>query len=585
MAPFSLLEMEALIQTSTLGGLVFDYYNQNDFKFAAIQADLNLVLVGHYIDGDWAIDASVDYTIEPDTGYTLGVSIFGTSVSVTVNGQAVVGHVFNSLLNDGGFGLISRDGASVFDDFVVRGDDPDLAMPLPPLVSVSDVTVSEGDSGLASVFVTFSLSKSSDELVTIDYTTTDGSAIASQDYQTATGTVTFAPGETSIQVEFFINSDLLPELDESFNIELSNPVGAQIDYGTGVVTIVNDDVLSLISISDATVSEGDSGLLSVLVTFSLSEASDNPVTVNYTIVDGSAIIGEDYQAATGTVTFAQSETTVQVTIFVIGDVEIESDETFSIVLSDPVDGQIDDGTGVVTILNDDAVPSVTVTALDGSASEAGDVGTFQVTRDLTEGELAIKLGLLGSAITGEDFIITSSGGVWDAESGTLTLADGVGSATFTVTPIDDDAAEGTEKVILSVEPAAGYQVGDLSSAVINIADNDTALPSLSISDAEVIEGNKGKRRVLLTVTLSEPVTETVTVTVSTHQGTALWGDDYRTKVSTITFEPGVTSMQYIVQVHGDKIYELDEVFSVELSDPVGAVIGDGVGEVTIIDDD
>jgi len=89
----------------------------------------------------------------------------------------------------------------------------------------------------------------------------------------------------------------------------------------------------------------------------------------------------------------------------------------------------------------------------------------------------------------------------------------------------------------------------------------------------------------LTITLSEPLTEAVTVTVSTQNGTAWWGEDYREKVGTVYFDPGVTSQQFFVRVLGDKIDESDEWFTVELSDPTGAVIEDSVGVVTIIDDD
>ena len=126
-ATWSLLELEALINTKTTGGLIFDYYDADNFKFAAIDAIADQVVIGHHTSKGWFIDASVDASFETGTSYNLGISMLGTSVSVTLNDQAVVGHVFNSLLTDGFIGLLSKDGATLFDDVVVQGDDPAYA--------------------------------------------------------------------------------------------------------------------------------------------------------------------------------------------------------------------------------------------------------------------------------------------------------------------------------------------------------------------------------------------------------------------------------------------------------------------------
>ncbi len=126
-ATWSLLEFEALIDTETTGGLIFDYYDADNFKFAAIDTIADQVVIGHHTSKGWFIDAEVDTKIKSGTNYNLGISMLGTSVSVTLDGEAVVGHVFNSLLNDGDLGLLSKDGVSSFDYVVARGDDPAYA--------------------------------------------------------------------------------------------------------------------------------------------------------------------------------------------------------------------------------------------------------------------------------------------------------------------------------------------------------------------------------------------------------------------------------------------------------------------------
>jgi chitinase len=101
-----------------------------------------------------------------------------------------------------------------------------------------------------------------------------------------------------------------------------------------------------------------------------------------------------------------------------------------------------------------------------------------------------------------------------------------------------------------------------------------------------IEGNKGPTKAIVNVCLSSPATSTVTVDYATADGTATVADrDYQAKMGTVRFRAGETCRGITVSVKGDSAVEGPETFDVVLSDAVGATIGDGVGEVTIIDDD
>jgi hypothetical protein len=111
----------------------------------------------------------------------------------------------------------------------------------PTALSVSDVTQAEGNSGQTFFDFTVSLNGPSPEPVSVDYQTQDGTAIASGDYATASGTLTFVPGETTKTVRANINGDTAFEPNEAFNLVLSNPNGAALADGTGVGTIQNDD--------------------------------------------------------------------------------------------------------------------------------------------------------------------------------------------------------------------------------------------------------------------------------------------------------------------------------------------------------
>lgn len=110
-----------------------------------------------------------------------------------------------------------------------------------PGLSVNDVTVTESDSGTVPATFTVSLSQPATAPVTVHVATADGSATAPADYAATSGTVTFAPGQTSQTVTVPVNGDTVDEPDETFSVNLSGAVGAAITDGRGVGTILDQD--------------------------------------------------------------------------------------------------------------------------------------------------------------------------------------------------------------------------------------------------------------------------------------------------------------------------------------------------------
>ena len=114
--------------------------------------------------------------------------------------------------------------------------------PALPFLSVSDVRVLEDDSGSNNAVFNVILSRASTDPVTVDFATTDGSAtVADNDYVASSGTLIFAPGETSRPITVQVIGDALPEPDEAFLVNLSNPTNAGIFRAPGAGTILNDD--------------------------------------------------------------------------------------------------------------------------------------------------------------------------------------------------------------------------------------------------------------------------------------------------------------------------------------------------------
>jgi len=123
---FSLIDLSATLKTSGAGGFVYDAYSATDFKFVTISA--GQVVLGHRTDKGWFTDATYsNATLAPGgVDYTLGITLKGTTVSVTLNNQVVLSRVYNALVTDGDFGLSSRSGTTSFDSVTVKSDAPNL---------------------------------------------------------------------------------------------------------------------------------------------------------------------------------------------------------------------------------------------------------------------------------------------------------------------------------------------------------------------------------------------------------------------------------------------------------------------------
>ena len=120
-----LLRLQTTFNTTTSAGLFFDQYSTEDFKFVTLSAATDQILVGHYTArSGWKIDASLDKVLNAGQDYELEVTLKGTTVSIVLDGQTVLGHVFNGLVVDGNYGLYVRDGAGSFDDVTVVTNDP-----------------------------------------------------------------------------------------------------------------------------------------------------------------------------------------------------------------------------------------------------------------------------------------------------------------------------------------------------------------------------------------------------------------------------------------------------------------------------
>lgn len=123
-ATYSRIWLETQVSTTASGGLVFDYYSENEFKFVQIDQTNQQLIVGHVTKKGVEIDASTSLISQPGTSHELAAVIQGGGINISVDGQTVLAHAFNGLLNDGEFGVMTQDGSSNFAYFTIKTDDP-----------------------------------------------------------------------------------------------------------------------------------------------------------------------------------------------------------------------------------------------------------------------------------------------------------------------------------------------------------------------------------------------------------------------------------------------------------------------------
>jgi hypothetical protein len=257
-------------------------------------------------------------------------------------------------------------GASVWDGqgtgYLLNDDGPTL--------SILDASVAEGQGGTKVMTFNVLLSQAAGVPVTFDVasangvppTIYDGGATAGSDYTAVNLTgVTIPAGQTARTIQVTISGDTTLEPNENFTLTLSNPSGATLYDRQAVGFIYNDDGPTL-SVSDATLSEGNSGQKLMTFTVFLSEpnqgfGADEHFSVSTSNVTATA--GSDYVATTITdAVIPQGQLAKTFTVPINGDSAVEGDETFRVTLKKPTPGLYENATlfkytGTGTITNDD----------------------------------------------------------------------------------------------------------------------------------------------------------------------------------------------------------------------------------------
>jgi hypothetical protein len=275
-----------------------------------------------------------------------------------------------------------------------------------------------------------------------------------------------------------IIDDNIYEGDETVNLVLGATTGGAAlgNQSTAVLTIHDNDQQPAISINDPSLAEGNSGDTIAIFTVTLSNPSSQQIDVDWGTASGTASAGSDYQAANGMLTFAPGETSKTATVMVKGDIDIEPDEMFFIVLLNPINASLADGQGNVTVINDDGGPTVQFAQANYSTQEELSFVTVTVTRSDASGPASVDYATSdGSATQKSDY---------EFAAGTLQFAPGESGKTITILVNEDTYVEGNESLIIVLSNPSGASLGQQSSAAVAINDDLPESATSPIDDAQ-----------------------------------------------------------------------------------------------------
>ena len=460
-----------------------------------------------YATSDGTATAGSDYAAKSGT-LTIAAGQTTGTITVAVNGDALyeADETVTMTLSSPSGASFAGGGATLAATGTIVNDDA------PPVLSIGDAVLVEGNSGTSNLVFTVTLSAASGLPVTVGYATADGTALAGSDYAATTGTLTIAAGQTTGTIVVPVSGDTIYENDETLSLVLSGPTGATLAGGASTVTaqgtITNDDAKPVATISSPTVTEGNSGTKAMTFTITLSEVSSLPTSFSFATSNGTAT-SSDYTAKSGTVTIAAGQSTGTITVAINGDKTLEPDETFNLTLSAPTNATLAGGAATLaakgTIVNDEfAPPTLTASAvtleIHDSTTPPAPVAppalSSLISVSTQPGDTIQSYQLIDTNAAANSATI-SVGGVKQAAGTTISLTPTEFAAATVVA-----GTSGTSDTVFVRATGVG---GPSGWAPLVVTTSVNGAPVLSVADKSVAAGSTLAASALATVTTPVPV--------------------------------------------------------------------------------
>lgn len=450
--------------------------------------------------------------------------------------------------------------------------------------STGTVNISDNDSGTSTIQFSSAAQSSGESdgtvvlnvvrsggiglVVTVNYTTADGTAKAGPDYATVAGTLRFESGETQKTIVIPLTNDSFAEGSETFSATLSGPsFGASLGSPSTTVITINDDdgegstVQFNPTAYTANETTGSSSTVTLSITATRFGDPATLITVTYATANGSAAAGSDYQAASGSVTFGPAEIQKMISVNVLDDALVENPENFFVNLTGASGASVSGSPATITIADDDSpTASIGFSASSYNVDEGAGFVTLNVTRS---GGRAFTATVNYQTTDG-----TAKAGVnYVASNGNVTFAPGETSKTIQIPIIDDANPSSTLQFTVKLTDANGTGfVGAQDTATVNILDNDANIFRFETGSYTVNEGAGSVTLKVLAIRAGD-ATQQITVDYVTTDGSAAEGSKYVRTAGRLTFGANVTSQIITIPIIDDGVIQGTTNFNVLLSNP------------------
>ncbi len=392
------------------------------------------------------------------------------------------------------------------------------------------------------------------------------SATEGEDYVGVDEIITIQEGMERVTIEVEIQNDDFAEEVETFQVQLSDPVGAELEQSAGTVTIEDEDV-HLLRIADESELESEDQM-TFMVTLNRAHPLET-VRVMYATFDGSAIANLDYVPTSGTLNFPPGETTQSVQVRLIPDEDEEMQETFYVALSMPQHAELEREVATGTIQDDDTPPRVHLTPAV-TVQEDESPARFDVT--LSRAPLQGDEVVVGFIV--HDETATRSQDYQVQTESPLRFKSGETTKSIEVEILDDALAEPEETFRVQLTEIQNGEPGQSLGRGFIQDNEEPVMPR--IEDAEV---NESDPVAVFVVTLSGMDSQPLTFAYMTVDGSATAGEDYTMTAGTVMFAAGEDRKEIEVPILPDEEIETNETFRVRLT-------GTGMeAEGRILDDD
>jgi len=556
-----------------------------DVEFASASATVSedtagLVQVTVGLSAAAASDVEVPFTVtgSADAGdrtvsaspLVIPAGVLQGRIDITVLDDALAEGVERVVLELGA-PTVGALGAQTSFELVIEDDEPAATVEF----SAAAVTA---DEGAGSVLLTATLSEPRTEEARVSFVQSGTAEPSGVDVLVSPPSpITFAPGETSVDLTVDITQDLLDEDDETLEVRLLVPVNCGIGAQDRVtLTITDDDDPPTVEFAEAASAGAETDtLIAVEVVLSAPTSFDVTVPVG---AAGSATLATDYTYTPTSLVIPAGSTSGVVDVEPIDDVDVEGAETIELTLGAPTGADPGAVTQHDVLLVDDDGPAPTVEFDSAATTVAEDAGvvTMSVTAsDYAPQPVVVPVTAAGVATAGVDY---------DLATASIAIPVGSLTAAVEVLVIDDNEVEPTESVTVTLGAPTGADLGATADHVLEITDDDQLEVDFASAASSFAEGDG---TVTVEVVLNGPAPADVTVPVSLSGTAQAGGVDVTVTPQPLVVLAGESTASFSVEIAQDLLFEEPETLVLDLGVPTGAALGSTIVQhtLTITDDD